>query len=51
MHLRDKKSKVVAIDSQKIKRAAELMGLLEKNPTASIPDDFKETEERTLEEE
>ncbi|MBQ9512570.1 MAG: DNA replication/repair protein RecF [Lachnospiraceae bacterium] len=28
MHLRDKKSKVVAIDSQKIKRAAELMGLL-----------------------
>jgi len=30
---------------------AELMGLLEKNPTASIPDDFEETEERTLEEE
>jgi len=30
---------------------AELMGLLEKNPTASIPDDFEETEERNPDEE
>lgn len=30
---------------------AELMGLLEKNPAASVPDDFNETEERNLDEE
>ena len=30
---------------------AELMELLDKNPTASIPDDFEETEERNPDEE
>ena len=42
---------IVRENGLSLDQLAELMGLLEKNPTASIPDDFKETEERTLEEE
>ena len=42
---------IVRENGLSLDQLAELMGLLEKNPTAPIPDDFKETEERTLEEE
>ena len=42
---------IVRENGLSLDQLAELMGLLEKNPTASIPDDFNETEERTLEEE
>ncbi len=42
---------IVRENGLSLDQLAELMGLLEKNPTAPIPEDFKETEERTLEEE
>ncbi len=42
---------IVRENGLSLDRLAELMGLLEKSPTATIPEDCNETEERALDEE
>ena len=42
---------IVRENGLSLDQLAELIGLLEKSPTASIPEDYNETDERTHEEE